>query len=341
MNHPALSTQTLQRATAPATATATATQFGGNEMKRDDAALATTSFRGGVAALHHILTNAQEIAVRSDVDVSAIELPLNPIDLSRWTVLFAAVNARIAATTALMQSENYWRSELPEADSARSVMLECAEALGQLQTMFPLCRPELTPVQRELADTRTALALAQSALRKSQMQERIARNVALHDALTLLPNRVYLKWHLKQALADSMSHRHPIALFYLDLDGLKPVNDQYGHDVGDAMLATTARRLLATAPPNSVVSRLGGDEFVCLLKGSNDREQLAELGKSLIAAVSAELLIDGHRVSVRPSIGIATSQADGATPETLLKHADAAMYRAKRSRTGYGFWDQP
>lgn len=337
MNHSALAL-TLQTF-APACAAATASQPGSNETEHGDATLLETARCGGFGALHQILLSAQDIAVSADADVCAVGLPPNPIDLARWTVLFGAVNARIAAITALMASQDYWRSDLPDADSARTAMLECAEALAQLQMMFPLCQPELTPVQQELADTRTALALAQAELCKSQRQERVARHVALHDALTSLPNRIYLKWYLNQALTDSMTHRHPVALFYLDLDGLKRLNDQHGHDAGDAMLEMTARRLLATVPPDSVVSRLGGDEFVCLLKGTENREQLAALGKSLLDAVSAELLIDGHRVSVRPSIGIAISQADGATPETLLKHADAAMYRAKRTRTGYGFWD--
>ncbi len=195
-------------------------------------------------------------------------------------------------------------------------------------------------MQQALADTRAALALAQAELRKSQMQGRVARRVALHDALTSLPNRIYLNWHLKQALTDSAIHRQPVALFYLDLDGLKRVNDQHGHDAGDSVLEMTARRLLATVPSDRIVSRLGGDEFVCLLNGTDNREQLATLGKALIDAVSAEMLVDGHCVSVRRSIGIAISRSDDATPESLLKQADAAMYRAKRTRTGYGFWDR-
>ena len=342
MTHSAL---TLIMQTSPhacVAAAATALPTGSDEIRDGDAPALEPAGRSGFGALHQILTSAQEIAVSADADadVTAVELPSNPIDLSRWSVLFGAVNARIAAITALMATNDYWRSDLPDADSARTVMLECAQALAQLQTMFPLCQPELTPVQQELADTRSALSLAQAELRKSQAQERVARHVALHDALTSLPNRIYLKWHLAQALTDSTIHRRPVALFYVDLDGLKRVNDQHGHDAGDAMLEMTARRLLATVPVDSIVSRLGGDEFVCLLQGTDNREQLAALGKALIDAVSAELLVDGHRVSVKPSIGIAISQADGATPETLLKHADAAMYRAKRTRTGYEFWDR-
>jgi diguanylate cyclase (GGDEF)-like protein len=146
-------------------------------------------------------------------------------------------------------------------------------------------------------------------------------------------------WHLKQALSDSVLHQQPVAVLYLDLDGLKPVNDQHGHDVGDAMLEITARRLCEAVPADTVVSRLGGDEFVCLLKHANNRQELSTLARALIEAVSAELHIGDRHVAVRPSIGIAISQADGATPEVLLKHADAAMYRAKRSHAGCVFWD--
>ncbi len=171
------------------------------------------------------------------------------------------------------------------------------------------------------------------------MHERVARDVALHDGLTSLPNRTFLMWHLKPALADSLITEQPVAVLYLDLDGLKPVNDQHGHDVGDAMLQSTARRLRDTVPPDTVVSRLGGDEFVCLVMGTNNRNELSAVAESLVDAVSAELVIGEMRVAVQLSIGIAISEADGAMPETLLKHAHAAMYRAKRSQAGYLFWD--
>ena len=270
----------------------------------------------------------------------ALNVPSNPIDLSRWTVLFAAVNERIAGTVALMANDASRRNDVPGANSARTVMLECADALAQLHVMFPLCKPELTPVQQELVDTQAALASARAALLTSQMHERVARDVALHDALTSLPNRTFLMWHLKHALAEALIHQGPVAVLYLDLDGLKPVNDQHGHHVGDAMLQSTARRLRDTVPQGAVVGRLGGDEFVCLLTGMNSRNELAKLAESLMQAVSAELLIGERRVAVRPSIGIAISEGDGATPETLLKHADAAMYRAKRSHAGYVFCDR-
>ena len=299
---------------------------------------ATPSTRGDGDALRQMLMNANEIALSADANVRGVNLSSNPIELAQWTALFAAVNERIAGTVALMSRQSYWRNDLPGANSARTVMFECAEALAQLRAMFPLYQPELTPVQQELVDTRAALAIAQAALAKSQMHERVARGVALHDALTSLPNRTFLMWHLKHALAEALIHQGPVAVLYLDLDGLKPVNDQHGHHVGDAMLQSTARRLRATVPQGAVVGRLGGDEFVCLLTGMSNRNELAKLAQSLMQAVSAELLIGERRVAVRPSIGIAISEGDGATPEILLKHADAAMYRAKRSHAGYFFW---
>ena len=337
MNYAALTVPTLASTSAIVTPLITSNQT----VPRNDesAANAAPSTRGDSDALRQMLMNANEIAVSADANVAGVDLSSNPIELAQWTALFAAVNERIAGTVALMSSQSYWRNDLPGANSARTVMFECAEALTQLRAMFPLCQPELTPVQQELVDTRAALAFAQAALAKSQMQERISRHVALHDALTLLPNRTFLMWHLKHALAEALIHQGPVAVLYLDLDGLKPVNDQHGHHVGDAMLQTTARRLRDTVPQGVVVGRLGGDEFVCLLTGMKSRNKLAKLAESLMQAVSAELLIGERRVAVRPSIGIAISEGDSATPETLLKHADAAMYRAKRSQAGYVFWD--
>ena len=337
MNYTALTVPTFAAASAKvSTLTPSDRSVARNDESDTDAAPSTGADFG---ALRQMLINANEIAVSADAKLTAVDMSSNPIELAQWTALFAAVNERIAYTVALMSSEAHWRNDLPGVNSARVVMFECAEALTQLRAMFPICQPELTPVQQELVDTRAALAFAQAALAKSQMHERIARDVALHDALTSLPNRRFLMWHLKHALAEALIHQGPVAVLCLDLDGLKPVNDQHGHHVGDAMLQTTARRLRDTVPQGVVVSRLGGDEFVCLLTGMNSRNELAKLAESLMQAVSAELLIGEHRVAVRPSIGIAISEGHGATPETLLKHADAAMYRAKRSQAGYFFWD--
>ena len=99
-------------------------------------------------------------------------------------MLFDAVNERIKRTIALMSKEAYWRNDVPGANTTRTVMLECADALAQLLIMFPRCQPELTPVQQELVDTCAALAFAQAELIASQMRERVSREAALQHALT-------------------------------------------------------------------------------------------------------------------------------------------------------------
>ena len=106
------------------------------------------------------------------------------------------------------------------------------------------------------------------------------------------------------------------------------------------MLRIVAARLTQTVRAEDMVSRLGGDEFACLLGGLPSREKLSHLARNLVDVVSAPVKIGQIKLTVRPSIGIALCQSDGATAEALLKNADAAMYRAKRGQTGYAFFDQ-
>ena len=130
-------------------------------------------------------------------------------------------------------------------------------------------------------------------------------------------------------------------MLYIDLDGLKPINDRHGHDTGDEMLKIVAARLRAALREHDVVSRLGGDEFACLLTDLLNREQLAHLACKLFDTVSAPMQIGECGLVVRASIGIVTCPADGSTGAALLRHADTAMYCAKREQTGYAFFSEP
>jgi diguanylate cyclase (GGDEF)-like protein len=127
---------------------------------------------------------------------------------------------------------------------------------------------------------------------------------------------------------------------YIDLDGFKPVNDLHGHDIGDQLLRIIAARMSRTVRGEDMVSRLGGDEFACLLADVPDREAVSRLACKLFDAVAAPVKLGALELSVRPSIGIATCPGDGVSGAQLMKHADAAMYHAKRQRCGYAFFDQ-
>jgi len=145
---------------------------------------------------------------------------------------------------------------------------------------------------------------------------------------------------LEYALAHVDPRRPALAVLYLDLDTFKPINDEHGHDVGDEVLKIVAARLSRAVRGDDTMSRLGGDEFACLPAAFLSWDQLGHLACKLIEVVSAPLTIGALKLAVHASIGIAVYPTDGKTAAELLKSADAAMYRAKRDRTGYAFFDQ-
>jgi diguanylate cyclase (GGDEF)-like protein len=152
---------------------------------------------------------------------------------------------------------------------------------------------------------------------------------ALHDALTGLPNRMLLLDRLSYALAQSEREDSWVAVFFLDLDGFKAVNDRLGHLAGDSLLRGVAGRLLAWVRPGDTVSRFGGDEFTVLVRAVNGPEEAVEIAERLTDAVRDPLSVEGEEISLTPSIGIALDRGIR-PPEELIERADRAMYAAKR-----------
>ncbi|MDR7308326.1 GGDEF domain-containing protein [Rhodoferax saidenbachensis] len=168
-------------------------------------------------------------------------------------------------------------------------------------------------------------------------QEEVARYAALHDSLTGLPNRTLFNDRLEHSLAQARRHDLALAVMFLDLDGFKQVNDTYGHDVGDVVLKTIAERLKENTRNDDTVSRLGGDEFLYLLMGAADEQTVANLAQKTIHRVQLPCQLSTGNISVLTSIGISLFPRNGVTADALIKEADAAMYAAKRDRTGYAF----
>jgi len=164
---------------------------------------------------------------------------------------------------------------------------------------------------------------------------------AQHDSLTDLPNRVLLDDRLTNAIGLRRRHGLKLGVLYLDLDRFKNINDSLGHEVGDRLLKEVARRLLACVRGSDTVSRQGGDEFVILLSELAAGQDAAISADKVLQALGTPLLIDGHNLHISASIGIAIFPEDGEDPESLLKHADFAMYHAKdRGRNNYQFFRQ-
>ncbi len=165
--------------------------------------------------------------------------------------------------------------------------------------------------------------------------------LAHHDGLTDLPNRVLFQDRVHQACQYAQRRRSRFAVIFMDLDHFKHVNDSLGHAVGDELLKTIAQRLTHTLRGSDTVCRLGGDEFVMLLSEISGPDDVGEVAKKILREVAVPCMLEGTEVNVGISLGIAVYPGDGEDPETLMKHADAAMYRSKREgRNRYQFFSK-
>ena len=156
------------------------------------------------------------------------------------------------------------------------------------------------------------------------------QHVATHDSLTGLPNRLLLADRLNQAIAQAQRHQHLFAVFIVDLDRFKAINDSLGHLAGDAMLKEVARRLAAALRQADTLARMGGDEFVLILNEITRPEDIETIAAKVLAHIAQPMKLSDLELHASASIGISIYPSDGGNPETLLQHADAAMYQAKK-----------
>ena len=174
-----------------------------------------------------------------------------------------------------------------------------------------------------------------NAVERIQLHARL-QYTAHYDELTRLPNRRLFYDRLEGALTRVRRGGGYMSLLYLDLDKFKEVNDGFGHRVGDALLQEVGRRLKRCVRDSDTVARMGGDEFVVLLESGRSVATAGEVAAKIRAALSEPVQVEHHTLCVLPSIGIAVYPEHGTGGEQLLKHADEAMYRAKRG--GEGAW---
>lgn len=191
-----------------------------------------------------------------------------------------------------------------------------------------------------VADSQAALAQTRVELAAAREAEERAHHLALPDGLTLLPNRGLFHDRLDLALNRAIPKREAVAVLCVDLDGLKPVQQDIGPDAGDALLKIVAGRLTQAIRTEGMVGRLGSDEFACLLLDVPSREQLSNLACKLLDVISAPIRIGPHEFIVRPTIGIALTQGGPTSPQSLLDSADAATRLAGQRERGYAFFDE-
>ncbi|MEO8362603.1 MAG: GGDEF domain-containing protein [Vicinamibacteria bacterium] len=226
------------------------------------------------------------------------------------------------ATAAIRRSE--W---------VESKVQECAAELETINSVLDNGIDERSHLERRLSST--AAALSESNARAEE-----ARYLALHDALTRLPNMSLFEDRLDLALAQAKRYQRRFAVMFIDLDGFKAVNDTHGHDVGDRVLQNVADRLQSAVRSGDTVSRRSGDEFLFLMMEAKDEATVANLALKIGAAVAVNCEIEGVSVGVAPSIGIALYPEDGLTDDDLLKNADTAMYFAKQEKSGHAFFSR-
>lgn len=184
--------------------------------------------------------------------------------------------------------------------------------------------------ERTLSILKIFAARAGAELERKRTESMI-RNMAYHDALTGLPNRILLNDRLEMALAQAQRGQNMLAVLFLDFDHFKAINDNLGHAVGDLLLKSVAGRLKKCLRNQDTVARLGGDEFILLLPEINSPLDAGHLAKKLLDVVRFPFHIQEHELNTTFSIGVALYPRDGENSTTLLKHADEALYLAKKN----------
>ena len=204
-------------------------------------------------------------------------------------------------------------------------------------------KAEIEAVNRQLEEallaSREHAAAVEIAKDKIEEHASELRHQATHDALTGLPNRTCFGQRLSELISGSTGKKsRSISMLFLDLDKFKMINDTLGHKVGDALLVEVAGRLRSCLRQGDLLARMGGDEFTIMLPRCRSRSTAQSVASRMIDSLSRAFEIQGHRFVIGASIGLASYPSDGTDAVTLLKHADAAMYRAKQAGRGTFRW---
>lgn len=201
------------------------------------------------------------------------------------------------------------------------------EAKGTASTSYP---------KAKVKETRALVEAFAEMHNKVNEREQRLQNMAHHDPLTQLPNRLSFRKQLKNRLHRDIPDGKKIALLFLDLDRFKQVNDSHGHLVGDQLLVQVAKRLRAIFRTEDIVARISGDEFAVLLDNFADPDEITRMAEKVIKALKPTFFIEGKTCHSSASIGMAIAPEDGSDADKLIQHADAAMYYAKAAgRSGF------
>ena len=255
-----------------------------------------------------------------------------PIDVG----IAGAVRSR--RETLLVDDYEAWNEGLPESRSAgfHSTLGTPIWTGTELAAALVVGRTTTSPVlPHEIECIELLAAQAGVGLSNVRLVEQM-RHLALHDSLTGLPNQMLFEDRVAQSLTQTSRDETTVAVLFLDLDRFKKVNDTLGHESGNELLKQVAGRLLGAVRRGDTVARMGGDEFTLLLPMMSDVESVELVASKIVGAFSSPFSVSGQQLYMSASIGIAVHPTDGCSYETLLKHADIAMYRAK-AKGGNGY----
>ncbi len=213
---------------------------------------------------------------------------------------------------------------LGQGDTLSNYEIKLHRRDGQVRTLLQSLR------RLDYYDEPCWLFSAQDITEHKQRQEQL-QHLAHFDPLTGLPNRVQLAQRLQDAMAQARQAGQLLGVAYLDLDGFKPINDRLGHEAGDRLLIVAGTRMVGSLRSSDCVARLGGDEFIILLPGLATRADCERKLQQLMLQLSAPYTLGTERVAITASIGYTLYPEDDADADTLLRHADQAMYQAKQS----------
>jgi diguanylate cyclase (GGDEF)-like protein len=213
------------------------------------------------------------------------------------------------------------------------VPLATADSLLGLLVVSVTERPDRLKPGPELLDRLSGVAAqATTALQNGALVDQITHQ-ALHDQLTGLANRLQFTEQLRAAISRARQSSQALTLFYVDLDGFKPVNDEFGHEVGDQLLVAVGQRLIGSTRADDAVARLGGDEFAILIHGHTSPQEAEAVISRLTRAFENPFRIAGHELRLGASVGRAVFPIDADTADDLLRCADSAMFQNKRGRS--------
>ncbi|MBV0932778.1 EAL domain-containing protein [Marinobacterium weihaiense] len=243
------------------------------------------------------------------------------------SLIWCDVRSKAIVPDDLRQGSIWIMMDISERKASEQALLQAHQALEQrVEERTQRLKQVVDDLHREIEERKLA-------------EERI-RHLAQHDGLTGLPNRTLFEQRLEEQIARAEREGHRLAVLFIDLDRFKHVNDSMGHHEGDMLLQTLAERLRQAVSGIQTVARMGGDEFVIMLPDIYDHTQVETFVRSLQQSLQPHINTGLHEQRLSCSTGIALFPDDGTTPQTLIQHADAAMYRAKANgRNRFHFYN--